>query len=60
MKKSALSVLAPRQTVSSEVREGPCGTVSGDSQGETDCPTCGTRSNSRYGSYVRSLKDLAA
>jgi hypothetical protein len=31
-----------------------------DSQGDGYCPICGTGSNSRHGSYVRSLQDLPA
>ena len=64
MGKSALRVLAPKQKVSLKVslleREGPGWTVSLDSQGDADCPICGTRSSSRHGSYTRSLQDLPA
>jgi transposase len=50
----------PKQKVSVVEHEGPGWTVWFDSQGDVDCPICGTRSNARHGSYVRSLQDLPA
>jgi hypothetical protein len=60
MEKSALWAPVPKQKVSVVEREGPGWTVSLDSQGDADCPICGTRSSSRHGSYIRSLQDLPA
>jgi hypothetical protein len=41
-------------------RKGPGWTGWLDSRGDGDRPICGTGSNSRHGSYVRSLQDLPA
>jgi hypothetical protein len=60
METSALWAPAPKQKVTFVEREGPGWTVSLDSQGDADCPICGTRSSSRHGSYIRSLQDLPA
>jgi hypothetical protein len=60
MAKSALWAPAPKQKVTSVEREGPGWTVSLDSEGDADCPICGTRSSSRHGAYIRSLQDLPA
>ncbi|MEA2772239.1 MAG: zinc-finger of transposase, partial [Acetobacteraceae bacterium] len=49
-----------KQKVSIVERKGPGWTGWLDSQGDGDCPICGTGSNSRHGSYVRSLQDLPA
>jgi transposase len=60
IEKSAFWAPVPKQKVSVVEREGPGWTVSLDRQGDADCPICGTRSSSRYGSYIRSLQDLPA
>src|ERR1700722_9120617 len=60
MTKSALWAPAPKQKVTFVEREGPGWTVSLDSEGDADCPICGTRSSSRHGAYIRSLQDLPA
>jgi hypothetical protein len=60
MEKSALWSPVRPQKVTSVEREGPGWTVSLDSQGDADCPICGTRSTSRHGCYIRSLQDLPA
>jgi hypothetical protein len=58
MAKSVLWAPAPKQKVTFVEREGPGWTVSLDSEGDADCPICGTRSSSRHGAYIRSLQDL--
>jgi transposase len=60
MAKSALWAPAPKQKVTFVEREGLGWTVSLDSEGDVDCPICGTRSSSRHGAYIRSLQDLSA
>jgi hypothetical protein len=60
MEKSAVLALVPKQKVSIVEREGPGWTVWLDSQGDGDCPICGTGLNSRHGSYVRPFRDLPA
>jgi hypothetical protein len=60
MEKSAVLAPVPKQKVSIVEREGPGWTVWLDSQGDGDCPICGTGPNSRHGSYVRPLRDLPA
>ena len=60
MEKSAVLAPVPKQKVSIVEREGPGWTVWLDSQGDGDCPICGTGPNSRHGSYVRLLRDLPA
>ena len=60
MAKSALWAPAPKQKVAFVERKGPGWTVSLDSEGDADCPICGTRSSSRHGAYIRSLQDLPA
>jgi hypothetical protein len=58
MEKSAVLAPVPKQKVSIVEREGPGWTVWLDSQGDADCPICGTGPDSRHGSYVRPLRDL--
>ena len=60
MEKSAVLAPVPKQKVSIVEREGPGWTVWLDSQGDGDCPICGTGPNPRHGSYVRPLRDLPA
>ena len=60
MEKSAVLAPVPKQKVSIVEREGPGRTVWLDSQGDGDCPICGTGLNSRHGSCVRPRRDLPA
>jgi hypothetical protein len=60
MEKSAVWAPVPKQKVSIVERKGPGWTGWLDSQGDADCSICGTRSSSRHGSYVGSLRDLPA
>jgi hypothetical protein len=60
MEKSAVLAPVPKQKVSIVEREGPGRTVWLDSQGDGDCPICGTGPDPRHGSYVRPLRDLPA
>ena len=60
MKKPVLQATLAKQKVSIVKREGFSWTVTLDSRGQADCPTCGARSKSRHGSYIRSLQDLPA
>jgi hypothetical protein len=60
MEKSAVLAPVPKQKASIVEREGPGWAVWLDSQGDGDCPICGTGPNSRHGSYVRPLRDLPA
>jgi hypothetical protein len=60
IEKLAVGAPVPKQKVSIVERKGPGWTGWLDSQGDANCPICGTRSSSRHGSYVRSLLDLPA
>jgi hypothetical protein len=58
MEKSAVWAPVPKQKVSIVERKGPGWTGWLDSQGDGDCPICGTGSSSRHGLHV--LRHTAA
>jgi hypothetical protein len=57
---TAVLAPVPKQKVSIVECEDPGWTVWLDSQGDWDCPICGTGPNPQHGSYVRPLRDLPA
>jgi len=60
MKTLAFWAPSPNLNVMSVERAEPGWLVAVDSRDQAACPICGTKSNSRHSSYLRTLRDLSA